>query len=63
MGKRSRTYILTGSKQSKIRRILKTEIILCFKCSEPLEIGQLIHSAGSGSSKWYHAECFEKTRQ
>jgi len=63
MGKRSRTYILTGPRYTKICNILKTNLILCFKCDEEITIGQAIHSAGSRSSKWYHAECFERTRQ
>ncbi len=63
MGKRSRTYILTVARQTKILNILNVNTLLCFKCNKEITIGQLIHSAGSTSSKWYHAECFERTRQ
>lgn len=61
--KRGTPYILTGAKQTRILKALRSNEIFCFKCEEPITIGQTIQSGCTNSARWYHYECFEKTRQ
>lgn len=59
---KGKPYIFTANKKAQIRKNHGENALFCFKCKEPLEIGQMVRRGGARSRKWYHNKCFEKTR-
>ena len=62
MVRRGKVYLLTEAVKTKLIKKQHSEELLCFKCEQPLEVGKPIRSTGTGAARWYHPECFEKTR-
>lgn len=57
MGKHDE-FVLHGSAAARLKTKLKVAELLCFRCGEELQVGEVVHHGGS---RIYHPACFEAT--